>query len=1302
MSGIVAGLLCVGATAYAQQTIVANFSGNSLTTVDLVTGNRVILSSGSVGTGPVFSSPVGIVQEADGSVLVGEQNTPSSIYRVNPITGNRVIISSSTLGIGTGPALGYVYGMAVESNGTIIAGVSSDQSIYRIDPTNGNRTVIASTTVGSGATMRSPFGLILDPDGSIVFVPWQSAGEVIRVNPTTLVRTVISSSTVGTGPNFSNPPGIVRMSDGAYAVINNNGTDYVLRVDPATGNRTVLSSSTVGTGPTIGSRYSIAIDVNGNLYVADFSANSIVKIDPSTGNRTTVSRAASSIGTGPALSNPLGMLGAVVASISSTPPTVSTTAAASVAGTSATLGGNVTAAGSASVTARGVVWSVTTTNAAPTIGGGGVTDVAIGSGTGTFSQSVTGLTSGVGYSFRAYATSTAGTSYGSVLTFTTSSGNSAPTDISLSSTSVNQTAGLNATVGSLSSTDSDSSSFTYSLVAGAGSTDNASFSISGASLLVNDPSALAGGSYSVRIQTDDGSGGTFEKVFSLTIVDNVAPVITSGTTASATYKTVFGGYTVSATGGATTYSATGLPSGLSINVNTGVISGTPTQSGSFSVTLGATDVAANTGNATLTLTVAKLGLTVSGLSGANKTYNASSVAALNTLSAALVGIALGDTVTLDTSSASASFSNANVGTAKLVTVAGLALGGSDAGNYTLTQPTTTANILSAGLTVSGLTANNKVYNASATATLNTGGAALVGVISGDTVTLNTSGATGTFSSATVGTGKVVTVAGLALGGADAGNYTLTQPTTTANITSAALTVSGVTAADKAYDGSTGATLNTTSAALIGIVSGDTVTLNSSSAAGTFANATVGSGKVVTVTGLSLAGAQAGNYTLTQPTTTASITSASAQVSLGTLSFTFDGTPHGTTAATVPSGLPVTLTYDGASNPPTNAGTYTVAATISSSTSSGSTSGTLTIAPAAQSIAFDNPGSIMTGSAVTLSATASSGLPVTFSVVSGNASLSGASLTINDVAPVTVRATQAGNSNYLAAMAELALTAGLTRNDRLINLSTRAEVSPATSHRLITGFIISGSAPKRVLLRAAGPALTAFGVQGALTNPRLQLFDAGGKMILENDDWSATNMAAAFAEVGVFPFAAGSRDAAIVTTLAPGAYTMQVSAGSETGIALAEIYDASVNPLAEYQRLVNISSRGMVGKGESILIGGFIIAGNSPKKVLIRGVGPALTGFGISDALADPRLSVYAGSTVIAQNDDWGTPQVLSSMQTPATANEVANAIQSLGAFTLGQKDAAVVMTLPPGGYTVQVSSSNAQTGVALLEIYELP
>ena len=209
---------------------------------------------------------------------------------------------------------------------------------------------------------------------------------------------------------------------------------------------------------------------------------------------------------------------------------------------------------------------------------------------------------------------------------------------------------------------------------------------------------------------------------------------------------------------------------------------------------------------------------------------------------------------------------------------------------------------------------------------------------------------------------------------------------------------------------------------------------------------------------------------------------------------------------------------------------------------------------------------------------------------------------------------------------------------------------------------------------------------------------GGAVVADNDDWGlASNVgdiAAAFGSTGAFNLAADSRDAALLVTVQPGSYTVVVSGGDGPGVALAEIYDASTTVDAE--RLVNISARGHVGSGGDILIGGFIVTGNAPKRVLVRGVGPSLARYGVGATLVDPRLVVRQGNTILAQNDDWETGA--------NTSAELTSAASLTSAFGLdaGSKDAALLITLAPGSYTAQVSGADGTTGIALVEVYELP
>jgi sugar lactone lactonase YvrE len=279
---------------------------------------------------------------------------------------------------------------------------------------------------------------------------------------------------------------------------------------------------------------------------------------------------------------------------------------------------------------------------------------------------------------------------------------------------------------------------------------------------------------------------------------------------------------------------------------------------------------------------------------------------------------------------------------------------------------------------------------------------------------------------------------------------------------------------------------------------------------------------------------------------------------------------------------------------------------------------------------------------------------------------------------------------------------------LVNLSSRVRVTSGdTSRAAIAGFVVTGTTPKELLVRAVGPSLASYGVTGALTNPKLQIFDQSGKVIAENDDWRGDATVSATGDrVGAFRLPANSLDSALVTTLAPGAYTAQVSApAGGSGIALVEVYDAST-AVTSSSKLLNLSTRGFVDTGEGQLIAGFVVSGASAKRVLIRGIGPGLTSYGVSGVVADPGLKVYAanGSSPIAQNDNWETPQAVNSTQTPASATDIAAANRAAGAFPLasGSKDAAVIVTLSPGNYSAVVSGANNTTGAGLVEVYEIP
>lgn len=290
----------------------------------------------------------------------------------------------------------------------------------------------------------------------------------------------------------------------------------------------------------------------------------------------------------------------------------------------------------------------------------------------------------------------------------------------------------------------------------------------------------------------------------------------------------------------------------------------------------------------------------------------------------------------------------------------------------------------------------------------------------------------------------------------------------------------------------------------------------------------------------------------------------------------------------------------------------------------------------------------------------------------------------------------------------ALASGVSFSDGLLsNLSTRGQVGTG-ANILIAGFVVGGNAPKRILIRAIGPGLVPFGVTGLLADPQLQLMNGAGTAVLaSNDNWgtpvgagaaTASALTTAFGETGAFPLTTGSLDAAVVMTLAPGQYSAQVSGvAGGAGVALVELYDLdSLAPFA-VQKVMNVSTRGVVGTGQAQLIAGFMVSGNAPKKVLIRAVGPTLGSvFNVPGALVDPVLRlVRSDSLVIRENDNWelGNDRGL-----------ISDAAARVGAFSLasGSRDAAMIVSLPPGIYSAQVTGSGTSTGVALVEVYEVP
>ena len=264
-------------------------------------------------------------------------------------------------------------------------------------------------------------------------------------------------------------------------------------------------------------------------------------------------------------------------------------------------------------------------------------------------------------------------------------------------------------------------------------------------------------------------------------------------------------------------------------------------------------------------TAGLISLTITGLSGSDKIYDDTTVASASGI-ATLVGVEAEDLVIFGGSPVF-TFASANVGTGITITTTGYTINGADAGKYTLTQPTLSGDITGKELSITGITGGDKVYDGTTAATAS-GTATLSGIIGADDVMLKGSPVF-TFAAANVGTGITITTTGYTLGDIDAGNYTLTQPTLSGDITGKELSITGITGGDKVYDGTTAATASGT-ATLSGIIGADDVMLKGSPVF-TFAAANVGTGITITTTGYTLGDIDAGNYTLTQPTLSGDIT-----------------------------------------------------------------------------------------------------------------------------------------------------------------------------------------------------------------------------------------------------------------------------------------------------------------------------------------------------------------------------------------------------------------------------------------------
>jgi len=269
-----------------------------------------------------------------------------------------------------------------------------------------------------------------------------------------------------------------------------------------------------------------------------------------------------------------------------------------------------------------------------------------------------------------------------------------------------------------------------------------------------------------------------------------------------------------------------------------------------------------------------------------------------------------------------------------------------------------------------------------------------------------------------------------------------------------------------------------------------------------------------------------------------------------------------------------------------------------------------------------------------------------------------------------------------------------------NISTRSFVQTG-GNVMIGGFIVEGTESKRVIIRAVGPELSQYGVPDPLTDPTLELHESSGALIASNDNWQTSiiggiithNQVQDIQNSGHAP--GDTRESAIIAELSPGNYTAIVRGVNNTiGVALAEVYDIGTGISS---KLGNISTRSFIQTSDNVMIGGFIVQGTQPKRVIVRAIGPKLGQYGVPDPLQDPTLELHnANGTLIASNNNWQTTIIGGII-----GHDQVSDIQNSGHVPGDARESAIIASLPPGNYTAIVRGVNNTSGVALVEVYDL-
>ncbi len=1217
-----------------------------------------------VGAAARFFNPTSIAVDTSGVVYVAD-TTNQVIRRVAAdgtvsVLAGKVGTAGNADGSATDARFNGPSGIAVDAAGVLYVADSFNHTIRMINP-QGIVTTLAGVAGSAGsadgasasAKFSYPSGVAVDAFG--VYVADNGNHTIRRIfggTVVTLAGTAGSSGDVdatGAAARFRFPNGLV--ADGLGNVYVADSLNHAVRKVTAFGVVTTLAGSISGlTGSTdatgIAARFyqpfGVAIDSSGNIYVADTLNSTIRKVTPA-GVVTTFAGTAGVTGSTD---------GMAASSLFNQPQGVAVDSAGNiyVADTR-----NQTVRRTGLVTAPSIITQPANANATP-------------GGTATFTVVASGAPAPTSFQWQRQAVGAA-----------------------------------------------DFTNLTNDTTYGGATT--ATLTITGVT------TAMQGDQFRVVVANQVSPDAVSSAVSLNTVAQ--APAITSAAAASFSTGTA-GSFTVVATGSpAPTFSATGLPTWATLNATSGVISGTPTDATGSPFTVVVTASNGLTATQNLVLTVLTAPVITTQPVAASATQGASA-----TLSVTAVG---GAPLSYQWSRNGVAISGA---TASSLTLANVQP--STAGDYKVVVTNSSGSVTSSAAALTVI--SNPAFASQPRSQMVTAGSAInlsVSATGGTTFTyqwrkngVNIAGATG----------ATYTIASAVAG--DAGNYDVivTNSAGAALSAMALVTVSSGSAAPAV----TAAPASRTALA------GSSVTLSASASgapAPTFQwrknGANIAGATSATYTIASVAAGDAANYDVVVTNSQGSATSSAG--SLRVIAKSYAGSYFGTLSGGLGSfalyvrddNTAVFFAYLTGSQAPISSLNVLVSDTGTFSISQAAIGSILAATNVSGTIAADGSitGTVSGGATATLSATRASAVGSTQAVAgfyraaaAGNGSVAytivggaGQAFALTQVGTAydggTGTATAAGvvtvtgsrstltqtitGSGTISGASTGTLAATLTGANeetlalqRVANISSRARITSGAG-LAIAGFVINGNEAKPVLIRAVGPTLASFGLPSALSAPVLDLFNGAGTKIASNTGVASAPNPAGIAAAGTAAgaFALGNADSAILTTLAPGAYTAQVSGANNTqGVALIEVYDLS--PASTAQKLFNISTRATAGTGDATLTAGIVVTGNASKRVMIRAVGPGLNQFGLTGTLPSPVLVLtnQAGQTV-ATGSNWSAS---------ADAAAITAASAQSGAFPMVAGDAAMIVNLAPGAYTAQVTNAAGASGVALVEVYELP